>query len=151
MERDTERVVEFVTSQFVFVTALIHLSLGLFNWVRWIEAGFLIPQDARWPVFVLSGFAIMVGTFYARRAENRRPFYAAGIVVLLGYVVAYFGWHLGGHRLFLVAGPGAGTTEAVSVQWFLDHLFAGPVEFLSIVVETLGAIGLAILLVADSS
>jgi hypothetical protein len=150
MEEDTERVVGFVTAQFVFLAALIHLSLGLFNWIRWFEAGFIVPQDARWPVFVVSGFALMVGTFYARRIENRRPFYAAGIVLLLGYVLAYFGWHLGGHRLLLVAGPGPGTTEAISLQWFLDHLLAGPVEFVSIVVETLGAIGLAVLFVGDS-
>jgi hypothetical protein len=149
MERDTRRVVGFVTSQFVFIAALVHLSLGVVNWLRWLQAGVLVPRDARWPVFVLSGFAILVGTFYGARAENRRPFYAAGIVVMLGYVLAYFGWHLGGHRLLLVVGRGAGAPETLSVQWFLDHLFAGPVEFVSIVVETLGAAGLAVLFVTS--
>ena len=151
MEEDTERVVGFVTAQLVFLAALIHLSLGLFNWIRWFEAGFLVPQDARWPVFVLSGFALLVGAFYAARADDRRPFYAAGVVVMLGYVLAYFGWHIGGHRLLLVVGPSPGTTEVLSVQWFLDHLFAGPVEFVSILVETLGAVGLTLLYVAGGS
>lgn len=150
METRTRRLVGFATSQFVFVAAMIHLSLGLFQWLeKLLLAGWLLPRDARWPVFVLSGLAILVGMALARSAENRRPFYLAGIAVMLGYVLAYFGWHLGGHRLLLIAGPGAGT-EAISFQWFLDHLFAGPVEFLAILVETLAALGLAVLFVTET-
>lgn len=112
MDGDTRRLVAFVASQLVFVAALIHVAVGAVNWVRWLSAGFLVPEDARWPVFVLSGLAIVVGVFAASRAENRRPFYLAGIVVMLGYVVGYFGWHLGGHRLLIVTeGDGADTGE----------------------------------------
>ncbi len=149
MDEDTRRLVAFVASQLVFVAALIHVAVGAVNWIRWLAAGFLVPQDARWPVFVLSGLAIIVGIYAASRAENRRPYYLAGIVVMLGYVVAYFGWHLGGHRLLLIAGPAAGNAESITLQWFLDHLFAGAVEFVSILVETLAAIGLAVLFVTE--
>lgn len=145
MEADTRRLVEFFTVQFVFAAALIHLTLGLLNWVRWFQAGFLVPRDARWPAFVVSALVVLVGTVYGTRAANRRPFYLAGIALMVGYVLAYFGWHLGGHRLLLLAGPGPGGPESISVGWFLDHLFAGPVEFASILVETLAAVGLAVL------
>jgi len=149
MDANTRRVVGFVTAQLVFIAALVHLGLGLFQWIeKLVLAGWLVPRDARWPVFVFSGLAVLVGMYAAARAGNRRPYYAAGIVVMLGYVVAYFGWHLGGHRLLLVAGPGAGN-ESISVGWFLDHLFAGPVEFLAIVTETLAALGLAVLFVTE--
>jgi len=150
METHTRRLVLFITSQLVFIAALVHFGLGTVEWLRWLSAGFLVPQDARWPLFVLSGVAIFVGMVLAWRADNRRPFYLVGIVVMVGYVLAYFGWHLGGHRTLLVAGPAAGNPESISVQWLVDHLFAGPAEFLSIVVETLAAIGLAVLfLTAD--
>lgn len=147
MKDDTRRLIGFFTAQFVFVAALIHLSLGVLNWLRWLMGGFLIPGDARWPVFVVSGLAIVVGIYLGYRAENRRPFYLAGIVVMLGYVLGYFGWHYGGHRLLLVAGARGGPVEAITVEWFLDHLFAGPIEFLSILIETLAAAGLAVLFV----
>lgn len=150
MDEDTRQLVAFVASQFVFVAALIHIAVGAINWIQWLSAGFLVPQDARWPAFVLSGLAIVVGIYAASRAENRRPYYLAGVVVMLGYVVAYFGWHLGGHRLLIVTGPGAGSAESITLQWFLDHLFAGPVEFVAIVVETLAALGLAALFVTET-
>jgi len=150
MDGDTRRLVAFVASQLVFVAALIHVGLGTVNWIRWLAAGFLVPRDARWPAFVLSALAILVGIYAASRAGNRRPYYLAGVVAMLGYVVAYFGWHLGGHRLLLVTGPAAGNAESISLQWFLDHLFAGAVEFVSILVETLAAIGLAVLFVTEA-
>ena len=149
MDGDTRRLVAFVASRLVFVAALIHVGVGTVNWLRWLAAGFLVPQDARWPAFVVSGLAILVGMYAARTAENPRPFYLAGVVVMLGYVVAYFGWHLGGHRVFLVVGPAAGNAESITLQWFLDHLFAGVVEFVAILVETLAAVGLAVLFVTE--
>lgn len=144
MDENRRFVLEFVAVQLVVVAALIHLGLGLFNWQRWLAAGLLIPTDYRWPVFVVSGIAILLGTYVASGREDRRLFYLAGAAVMLGYVLAYFGWHLGGHRLFLVYGPG-GATESITLQWFLDHLTAGPIEFASVVVETAAAVVLGIL------
>lgn len=138
MDERTRTVLLFVGSQLVFVVGLVHVVLGALNWLRWVQAGFLLPRDARWPAFVVSGLAVLAGLALARRATERRPYYVAGIVAMVGYVVAYFGWHLGGHRLLLVAGPAAGG-ESLTLQWFLDHLLAGPMETFAVVAASLAA------------
>lgn len=149
MDGRARTALEFVASQLVFAAGLIHVVLGARNWLRWLGAGFLLPRDVRWPLFVLSGLAVLAGLYAASRTADRRPYYVAGIVVMLGYVVAYFGWHLGGHRPLLLLGPAAGT-EAITVHWFLDHLFAGPLETVSVVAELLAAAALAALLATDN-
>lgn len=149
MDDDTRFVIEFVAAQAVFVAALIHLTAGVTNWLRWVRAGFLFPEDLRWPLSVVSGIAIIAGLYVGSHRERRRPFYGAGIVAMAGYVLAYFGWHLGGHRLGLVTGPSAGGPETVGLQWFLDHLLAGPVEFIAVAVEVLAVVLLAVLLLAS--
>ena len=134
----------FVALQLVFMAALAHLALGLWNWARWVDAGFLLPRDFRWPVFVASALAIYYGIHRALYADDRRPYYLAGIVVMLGYAVGYFLWHLIGHP----AGLDPSTwfaNETISLQWFLDHLFAGAVEFFAIAVEVSAAVLLAVL------
>ncbi len=118
------------------------------NWLRWAGAGFLVPRDLRWPVFLFSGLAVLVGLYLARSADDRRPYYAAGIVVMLGYFVGYFAWHLTGHRPLLLLGP-APAMETVSLGWFLDHLFAGPLETVALFAETFAVLALAALLVRE--
>lgn len=148
MDDRTRTAVRFVASQLVFVVGLLHLGIGAVNWLRWAMGGFLLPRDLRWPVFVVSGIAVIVGLYLAREADDRAPYYAAGIVVMLGYVVGYFGWHLSGHRPLLLFGTGT-ATETVSVQWFLDHLFAGPLETVAVFAEVAAAILLVVLLLTD--
>ncbi|MDZ7702304.1 MAG: hypothetical protein U5J98_09725 [Halobacteriales archaeon] len=138
----------FVASQLAFVVGLLHVGLGAVNWLRWVGAGFLVPRDLRWPVFVASGLAVLVGIYRSREAADRRPYYAAGVVAMLGYAVGYFAWHLSGHRPLLLLGPGA-ATETVTVGWFLDHLFAGPVETVAVFAELFAAAALLALLLAD--
>ena len=96
--------------------------------------------------FVLSGVAVLAGFAHARRAADRRPYYAVGVVAMLGYAVGYFAWHLGGHRLLLVAGRPTPEAEVITVHWFVDHLLAGPLETVSVVAEV-GAV--VALLLAD--
>lgn len=148
MDDRTRTALRFVASQLVFVVGLLHLGIGAMNWLRWAMAGFLLPRDLRWPVFVVSGLAVLVGLYLAREADDRTPYYAAGIVVMLGYAVGYFGWHLSGHRPLLLLGQGT-PTESVSVQWFLDHLFAGAVEAVSVFAEVAAAVLLVVLLLTD--
>lgn len=148
MDDRTRTALQFVASQLVFVVGLLHLGLGLVNWLRWLQAGFLFPRDLRWPVFVVSGIAVLVGIYLAREADDRTPYYAGGIAVMLGYAVGYFAWHLSGHRPLLLLGRGT-ATESVSVQWFLDHLFAGPVETVSVFAEVTAALVLLVLLLSD--
>jgi multisubunit Na+/H+ antiporter MnhC subunit len=150
MRADTRRLVGFVAAQAVFVVGLVHLTLGLVNWLEWLQGGFLLPRDARWPVFVLSGGALIGGVYAATRTElPRRPLYAGGVVVLLGYAVGYFVWHITGHRPLLVLGGGA-DTEQFSLAWFLDHLFAGPLVFTAIVLEVAAAALLLLLLATET-
>lgn len=57
--------------------------------------------DPRPAAFVLSATALLVGVALSRNAPNRRPYYGAGIVLALTYVVGYLAWHLTGHGGFL--------------------------------------------------
>lgn len=152
MNDDRHRMLQLIAAQLVFVVALIHLGLGAVEWGRWLQAGFLVPRDFRWPIFVVSGLATVGGIYYASRSGPgvRRGLYAAGIVVMAGYAVGYFVWHVTGHRPLLIFSPDVGT-ESVSVEWFLAHLFAGPVEFASIAFETLAVVTLVALLVTEGT
>jgi len=78
----------------------------------------------------------------------RRPLYVGAIVLSLGYVVGYFGWHLSGHRPLLIVGRGL-PHDIDTVQFVLDHLFAGPLEFFAIFTEVTLAVVLAYLLVVE--
>ncbi|WP_458185432.1 hypothetical protein [Haladaptatus sp. NG-WS-4] len=149
MDSDTISPVHFVTAQLAVVVAVIHLSLGVLNWTRWLMAGFLLPRDLRWPLFVVSGAAIVLGLFLAAAGTSRRPLYAGGIVLMAAYVVGYFGWHVGGHRPLFFFGAGTRHSGPI-VPFLLDHLFAGPVEFLAIVSEVALLVLLVYLFVTDS-
>jgi len=148
MDERSSTALRFVGSQLVFVVALLHVGLGAVNWLRWIGAGFLVPRDLRWPVFVVSGLVVLAGIYLAWNAADRTPYYAAGIVGMLGYAGGYFAWHLSGHRPLLLLGPAA-ATESISVQWFLDHLFAGVLEAVAVFAEVIAAIVLLVLLLSD--
>jgi hypothetical protein len=150
MDSDFPSPVRLVAAHLAVVVAVIHLSLGLLNWVKWMSAGFLVPRDVRWPLFVFSGVALLVGLLLAAQGRYRRPLYLGGIALMVGYVVGYFGWHLGGHRSLLAFGESAGHHREPLATVLLDHLFAGVPEFLAIVSEVTLAVLLAYLLVAES-
>ncbi|WP_135828235.1 hypothetical protein [Halorussus halobius] len=149
LESDFPSPVALVAAHLAVAVAVVHLSMGLFNWFRWANAGFLIPRDLRWPLFVVSGLALFAGLVVAAQGRYRRPLYAGGIALMATYVVGYFGWHMGGHRPQFIVGRGT-THQEPFVSVFVDHLFAGPVEFLAIVAEVALAAVLAYLLVRES-
>ena len=149
LESDFPSPVYLVTAHLAVLVAVIHLTMGLYNWIRWANAGFLIPRDLRWPLFVFSGVVMIVGLLLAAQGRYRRPLYLGGIALMAVYVLGYFGWHVGGHRPLLFIGEGAGHTGPL-VPFLLDHLFAGPVKFLAIASEVALAVMLAYLLVAES-
>jgi hypothetical protein len=147
LDSDFPSPVKLVAAHLVVVVGIIHVSLGLYNWFRWLNAGFLVPRDLRWPLFVVSGLALIAGLFIAAQGRHRRTLYAAGIGLMIVYVVGYFSWHLGGHGfVFREPTPHQGPVG----QFLLDHLFAGPVKFLAIVSEVALAVVLAYLLVKES-
>lgn len=140
--------IRLLGANLALIVALLHLGLGIVNWLRYLSGGFLIPTDIRWPLFVISGIALLVGLFLSARDRWRRPMYIAGMGLMVVYVVGYFGWHLGGHRRLIVFGPS--TPHEVSLLPFLiDHLFAGAVEFVAIVSEVSLFVVLAYLVVVD--
>jgi len=61
----------------------------------------LLVFDPRPLAFVLSGTALFVGLSLSRNAPDRRPYYAAGVLLALTYFVGYFAWHFTGHGGFL--------------------------------------------------
>jgi hypothetical protein len=61
----------------------------------------LLVYDPRPAAFVLSATALLVGVSLSRNAPDRRPYYVAGVVVSLVYIVGYLAWHLTGHGGFL--------------------------------------------------
>ncbi|SEA12830.1 hypothetical protein SAMN04488065_1986 [Haloplanus vescus] len=127
--------VHVVAAHLAVLVAVIHLALGVSNWLTYLSAGILLPPDLRWPLFVVSGLAIVVGLVAAIAGADRRPLYLGGITLMVVYVVGYFAWHASGHRpLFVV---GAGTHHHGSTLAYLGaHVVAGPAETLSLVSET---------------
>lgn len=135
----------FVASQLGLVSALIHIFYGARRWGEYASFGILVPPDIRWPLFVGSGMAVVVGIGLARRSSHRRRWYLAGVVVMLGYVAAYFLWHLGGHRPLLILGPA--TSHNLTVEFIVAHYLAGPLETVTLTIEVLAAILLSVLYV----
>lgn len=141
MERDTG-LLHLVAVQLAFVVALIHLLVGLRQWLLYAVGGILLPPDIRIPLWVASGLAILAGVVAAYRGAPREPLYILGIGLMLVFLLGYFSWHLGGHRAFFIAGdPRLHGTDPVS--FVVDHVFAGPIETAALATETalLGVLG----------
>lgn len=134
MEDDRRAWFRLAGANLALIVALLHLGLGLVNWLRYLSGGVLVPTDIRWPLFVISGVAMLAGLALAREPRYRTPLYAGGMLLMVVYIVGYFGWHVGGHRRLILLGPS--THHDVSLLPFLiDHLFAGVIEFVAIVTE----------------
>jgi hypothetical protein len=99
------RLLRYVGAALAVLVALFHLLdpghglLELFA-LLYTSPGALV-FDPRPAAFVLSATALLVGVSLSRNAPNRRPYYVAGIVLALTYVVGYLAWHLTGHGGFL--------------------------------------------------
>jgi hypothetical protein len=133
----------FVASQLVVLSALIHVFFGAQKWGEYASFGILFPPDIRWPLFVVSGVAVIAGIGFARQSPHERRWYLAGAVMMLGYVAAYFLWHLAGHRPLFVIGPA--THHDVTLDFIVAHYFAGALETATLTIELLAAILLSIL------
>jgi hypothetical protein len=57
--------------------------------------------DPRPLAFVVSGFGLLVGLAAGRSAQNRDPYYVAGILLAIVSIVGYVAWHFTGHGGFL--------------------------------------------------
>jgi hypothetical protein len=149
MEESRAVALRFLASQLVFVAALIHLGVGAMEWLRRLQYGIVVPIQLQYPLFVLSGVAVVAGLAVAWQSPRRRPWYLAGFVAMLGYVLAYFAYHLAGHRRAILWGRRLAPPEPVTLQFFVDHYFATPMATITLTVELLAAILLGVLYVAD--
>ncbi|WP_248896201.1 hypothetical protein [Haloplanus halobius] len=127
--------IHLITVHLAVLVAVIHLALGVSNWLTYLQGGVLFPPDLRWPLFVVSGLAIVGGVVAAIAGAYRRPLYIAGIALMVVYVVGYFGWHVSGHRPLFFVGPGT-HHHGSTLSYLLAHVFAGPAEFLALASET---------------
>ena len=101
----TARRLRYAGAAIAVVVALLHLldpSHGLLELFALLyTAPEALASDPRPAAFVLSATALLVGVSLSRNAPNRRPYYVAGIVLALTYIVGYLAWHLTGHGGFL--------------------------------------------------
>jgi len=127
--------IHVVTAHLVVLVAVVHLALGVSNWLTYLGAGILVPPDLRWPLFVVSGIALVGGLLAAVAGAERRPLYLGGIALMVVYVVGYFAWHASGHRPLFVIGPGT-DHHGSTLASLAAHAVAGPVESLALASET---------------
>jgi hypothetical protein len=149
MEKRSVHHVQFAAAQVAGIAGMLHLGIGIRSWSLYLVGGTLLPPDERVLLWTVSGVAILAGIVAGvYRPRWRRTLYAGGVVVLLGYVAAYFSWHLTGHRSVIFLGDpqlhGVGLG-----RFLLDHALAGPLETVALLAELLGAALLATLLVLD--
>ena len=137
----------FLASQLVFISGLIHLGVGLIEWVNRIRFGIIVPLQFRYPLFVLAGVAVIAGLAVAWQSPRRRIWYLLGFVTMLGFVLAYFGYHLNGHRQFVLFGQQLAPAETVDLDFFVAHYFASALSTVTLTVELLAAALLAVLYV----
>ena len=127
--------VHVVAAHLAVLVAAIHLALGVSNWLTYLSGGILVPADLRWPLFVVSGVAIVGGLVAAIAGVERRPLYVGGIALTVVYVVGYFAWHMSGHRPLFFVGPGT-HHHGSTLAYLAAHVVAGPVETLALASET---------------
>jgi len=130
-----------VAAHLAVLVAVIHLALGVSNWLTYLSGGILVPPDLRWPLFVVSGLALVGGLVAAVAGADRRPLYLGGIALMVVYVIGYFAWHASGHRPLFVVGRGT-HHDGSTLAYLAAHVVAGPVETLALASET----GLALVL-----
>lgn len=148
MDTRTVRVLRGAVAALVFATAAFHLWWGLPRSIIYLQAlesltGRGLPPDPRPFLFVAMAALLFAGPYLVtRKVVGLRDAYIAGIVVLLGSVVAWVFWHTTGHGAFLVdgfsapsAGGGGHHHDRSTVALVLDHFVVEPVEGVVKVVE----------------
>jgi hypothetical protein len=150
MDLRSFRPAHVVAVHLVVVVAVLHLAMGVANWLTYLSAGILLPPDLRWPLFVVSGLALVAGLLagVAEVGVERRWLYVAGIALMVVYVVGYFAWHVGGHRPLFVVGP-ATHHHGSTLSYLVAHVFAGPLETTALATETALAALLGYLLATE--
>ena len=95
----TTRRLRYLGAALATLVALLHLVDPNHGLLELFALLYTNPQvlvfDPRPAAFVVSATALLVGVSLSRNAPNRRPYYVAGIVLALTYVVGYLTGHGG--------------------------------------------------------
>jgi hypothetical protein len=101
----TTRILAYLGALLTSIVAgihLIHPSHGIPRLLIIVSADpTLLVFDPRPLAFVVSGFGLLVGLAASRSAQNRDPYYVAGILLAIVSIVGYVAWHFTGHGGFL--------------------------------------------------
>ena len=102
----TDRQLRLVGAALAYIVAGIHLFHPRRGFPRLVTLAAtdnldLLVGDPRPLLFVLSGFAIIIGVLLVLWDFPEKPIYVLGSLLLLTYIVGYFAWHLSGHGGFL--------------------------------------------------
>jgi len=101
----TTRILSYAGAVLTVIVAGIHLfhpGHGVTKlWTIVAADPALLVFDPRPLAFVLSGLGLLTGLILSRTATDLRPYYLAGILLAVVYLVGYFAWHFTGHGGFL--------------------------------------------------
>lgn len=127
-----------VAAALAYLVAALHLFHPSHGFARLVlvlsaDPGLLLA-DPRPLGFVLSSVAVLVAVPAVLRGVPERPVVALGAVLMVVYLLGYFGWHLSGHGGFL---PGReplyhGLTPFEAV---VSHLTTDPWAAAAVVLE----------------
>jgi hypothetical protein len=162
MDTQTVRRLRGAAAALIFVTAAYHLWWGFPRSLVYLNAaGSLrangLPPDPRPFLFVALALALLIGPYFVtRRIVPIEHIYLAGIVLLVGSILAWIGWHTTGHGAFLIDGLSApaaddGHTHGTqnTVLLILDHFDTEPTETAIKAVEAVAAAILGVLRFRD--
>jgi len=143
----TTRLLRLAAGQLAAIVGMLHLWLGVRQWVRYAIGGIYVPPDVRVPLWTVSGLVLLVGVAIVSLEEiSDRRVYAAGAALSLTYILGYYSWHLGGHLSFYLGVGDPNLHGADLTQFVLDHTFAGPIEFFALLTEAALLVALVALL-----
>lgn len=131
----------FVGAALAYLVAAIHLFHQQYGFPRLVELAVtgnldLLVSDPRPLVFVLTGFAIVLGPKLVLYDVARKRVYLGGMALMAAFFLGYFAWHMTGHGAFLPGRP-AQPSGLGPVAEVLSHLVDNPLVRLSKIAELL--------------
>lgn len=142
------RVTAGALAVFVAWLHLLHPEYGWETLFLYLELGTI--YDPRPPLFVASGGAILVAVGLVIYGAPRRPIYAAGVLLVLTYLLGYAAWHtVLDHGAFWPHIEPHHHHDMGLLETLVEHLRADTIALASTIAEVLLLVLLATLLLVD--
>lgn len=140
--RLSTRQLEYIGVALAYIVAALHLFHPRRGFPRLIlilgldEPTKHLLYDPRPVAFVISALAILIGVKLVLFGLPRKPIYAAGMALMVTYIIGYIAWHLTGHGGFL---PGREPLYhgLHPVEALIEHLIEYPIARASKIAEAL--------------